>query len=457
MKLIKKTDAAGKGDVAEVLTHPIEPLEVDTDAGRWSRFGWLVVLFGFGGFMLWALLAPLDKGVPMSGTVAAQSNRQAVQHQGGGTVQEILVRDGDKVKEGQVVVRMNPVIAKSAVDMTEAQYLSALASVARLTAERDGLKKITFPQEIEQRRNEPRVADLMMLQNQLLLSRQSALQSELSAVDESIAGLRMQIQGLQEGRDSKKEQMALLKEQLGGMRDLAKEGYVARNRLLDLERTYAQLSGAVSEDIGNIGRSQRQVVELTLRKSQRMQEYQKEVRTQLSEVQREVEAQQARLTAQRFELQNVEVRAPASGTVVGSAVFTHGGVVPPGFRMMDIVPANDPLIVEGHLPVNLVDKVHPGLEVDLIFAAFNQNKTPHIKGELLTVSADRSVDEHTGMPYYVVRVKVSEEGQKQVAKHKLDIRPGMPVELFVKTGERTMMNYLMRPIIDRMQAAMGGD
>jgi len=456
MELIKKNNVA-KRDVAEVLTHPIEPVEVDTDSSRWSRFGWLVVLFGFGGFMLWALLAPLDKGVPMSGTVSAQSNRQAVQHLGGGTVQKILVRDGDTVKAGQVVARMNPITATSAVEMTESQYLSALASAARLTAERDGLKQISFPQVLLDRRNEPRVAELMSLQNQLLMSRQSALQSELSAGNESIAGLKMQIQGLQESRDSKKEQMTMLKEQLGGMRDLAKEGYVARNRLLDLERTYAQLSGAVSEDIGNIGRAQRQVVELTLRKSQRTQEYQKEVRTQLSEIQREVEGQHARLTAQRFDLQNVEVRAPASGTVVGLAVFTNGGVIPSGFKLMDIVPSGEPLIVEGHLPVNLVDKVRPGLPVDLIFAAFNQTKTPHIKGELLTVSADRSVDEHTGMPYYVVRVKVSAEGAKQVAQHKLDIRSGMPVELFVKTGERTMMNYLMRPIIDRMQAATGGD
>lgn len=457
MKLIKNTDVARKSDVAEVLSHPIEPIEVDTDDRKWSRLGWFVVLFGFGGFMLWALLAPLDKGVPMSGTVAKQSNRQSVQHLSGGTVQEILVRDGAVVKAGQVVARMNPVVAQSAVEMSEAQYLGAIASVARLTAERDNQKKISFPQELEQRRGEPRVAELMALQNQLLMSRQSALQSELSAVDESIAGLKLQIQGLQESRDSKKEQMALLKEQLGGMRDLAKEGYVARNRLLDLERTYAQLGGAISEDIGNIGRSQRQAIELTLRKSQRIQEYQKEVRTQLSEYQREAEAQQARLTAQRFELQNVDVRAPASGTVVGLAVFTNGGVIPPGFKMMDIVPSGDPLVVEGRLPVNLVDKVHPGLHVDLIFSAFNQNKTPHIDGELTQVSADRSVDEHTGMPYYLVRVKVSEKGAQDVAKHKLDIRPGMPVELFVKTGERTMMNYLMRPIIDRMQAAMGGD
>jgi protease secretion system membrane fusion protein len=248
--------------------------------------------------------------------------------------------------------------------------------------------------------------------------------------------------------------MKLLKEQLDSMRDLAKEGYVARNRLLELERTYAQLSGALSEDIGNIGRSQRQVAELTLRRAQRMQDYQKEVRTQLTDVQKEAEGQQARLQAQKFELSNVEVKSPADGTVVNLAVFTPGGVVPPGFKMMDIVPSNDPLVVEGQLPVNLVDRVHPGLKTDLIFSAFNANRTPHIEGEVEQVAADRTVDERTGMPFYKVRVKVTPRGAQMVAEHKLAIRPGMPVELFVKTGERTMMNYLLKPVMDRARSSL---
>jgi protease secretion system membrane fusion protein len=248
--------------------------------------------------------------------------------------------------------------------------------------------------------------------------------------------------------------MAILKEQLGGMRDLAREGYVARNRLLDLERTYAQLSGALSEDIGNIGRAQRQVTEMTLRRAQRIQDYQKEVRTQLTEVQREAEGQQARLQAQKFELANAEVKAPADGTVVGLAVFTPGGVVPPGFKMMDIVPSGDPLVVEGQLPVNLVDRVHPGLKTDLNFSAFNANRTPHIDGVVEQVAADRSVDERTGNAYYKVRVKVTPKGAKTVAEHHLDIRSGMPVELFVKTGERTMMNYLLKPVMDRARSAL---
>jgi len=141
--------------------------------------------------------------------------------------------------------------------------------------------------------------------------------------------------------------------------------------------------------------------------------------------------------------------------VVDLAVFTNGGVVPPGFKMMDIVPSGDALIVEGELPVNLVDKVQPGLPVELIFSAFNANKTPHIEGAVVRVSADRLVNEKTNNPYYKVRVRVTEEGAKKIATHKLDIIPGMPVDLFVKTGERTMMSYLIKPIIDRAHSALG--
>jgi protease secretion system membrane fusion protein len=443
-----------KSEAAEVITHDVTPLEVNTDARRFSRLGWLIVLLGFGGFVLWGLFAPLDKGVPLQGTVAKESNRKAIQHQTGGTVQEILVKDGDVVKAGQVLVRMNGVMAKSSYETSEAQYLSARANEARLVTERDGLKSIKFPAELEQRKNEPRVMELMTMQNQLFMSRQMSLQNELGSIDENIAGLKEQIKSLEESRQSKKAQMGFLKEQLDGMRDLAKEGYVARNRLLDLERTYAQLSGAISEDIGNIGRFRRQVLEMGLRRSQRAQDYQKEVRTQLSDVEKEAEALGARMEGQKYEVDNVEVKAPVSGTVTSLAVYTQGGVVPPGFKMMEIVPTDDPLVVEGQLAVNLVDRVHTGLKTELIFSAFNVNKSPHIEGEVEQIAADRSVDERTGAPYYKVRVRVTPKGQKMLAQHKMDVRPGMPVELFVKTGERTMMNYLLKPVFDRAKSSL---
>lgn len=450
MKLIQNKPQTA--EVTEVIAHDVSPLTVNTDAGGYSKLGWMIVIAGVCGFLLWAIFAPLDKGVPMSGTVAKESSRKAVQHLSGGTIADILVKDGDVVKAGQVLVRMNNVQVKSQADSTLSQYYTARAAEARLLAERDGKSTINFPPALESAKKDPRVAEVITLQSQLFSSRKLALQNELAAVSENIAGLKLQQHGLEESRDSKKEQLGLIKSQLEGMRDLAKDGYIARNRLLEVERSYSQINGAISEDIGNIGRTQRQVMELTLRRIQRTEEFQKEVRSQLVDTQREAEAVESKVKAQEFDVQNTDVRAPVDGTVVGVQVFTRGGVVGPGFKLMDIVPADDPLVAEGQLPVNLVDKVHTGLKVELIFSAFNTNKTPHIPGVVTSVSADRLVDEHSGQPYYRVRAKVTPEGAKMAAK--LDIRPGMPVELFVKTGERTMMSYLLKPVFDRAKTSM---
>ncbi|MEO8407397.1 MAG: HlyD family type I secretion periplasmic adaptor subunit, partial [Oxalobacteraceae bacterium] len=365
---------------------------------------------------------------------------------------DILVKEGDVVKAGQVLVRMNDVLVKSAADISRMQYFNDRAIEARLIAERDGKSKIAFSEELIKEKADSRIANNLSLQEQLFFSRQSALRSELAGLDQNIAGLKIQTHGLQESMKSKKEQLVFLKEQLTGMRDLAKDGYIARNRLLDLERTYAQINGAISEDVGNIGRAQSQHIELGLRRSQRQQEYQKEVRSQLVEVQKEAEALQSRLTSQDFELANAEVKAPVAGTVVGLNVFTKGGVVGPGFRMMDIVPNDEPLIVEGQIPVDLIDKVKVDLPVELIFPALNQHTTPHIPGVVTQVSADRLTDERTGMPYYKLKAKVAPAGVKMIAHEQ--IRPGMPVQIFVRTGERSMMSYLMKPLFDRAKTSL---
>lgn len=222
MSLINKTD------VTDVITHDVEPLTVHTDSRVYSRLGWLIVLAGVGAFLLWAVFAPLDKGVPLSGTVAKESNRKTVQHLAGGTVADILVKEGDIVKAGQVLVKMNNVLSKSTADITRVQYYNLRATEARLIAERDGKASLTVPVGLQALKSDPGVAETLQLQNQLLSSRRSALQSELSAADENIAGLKSQITGLQESRDSKKQQMGFLKEQLDNMRDLSKDGYVAR-------------------------------------------------------------------------------------------------------------------------------------------------------------------------------------------------------------------------------------
>ena len=436
---------------------PLEPplSGMDSDAARYIRLGWGIVIAGIGGFLLWASLAPLDKGVPLSGTVTVATSRKAIQHQTGGTIEDILVKEGDVVETGTVLVRMNSVQVQAGAGTARVQYLAARAAEARLIAERDGKKAIVFPAELEKMKSDPVVANYVALQQHLFSSRLLGIQSELSAMDERISGLKMQTSGLQASRDNKKQQLEFLQEQLSGMRELASEGYVTRNRLLELERMHAELRGAISEDIGNIGRGQRQIAELKLRRIQRQQEYQKEVRSQMSDAQKEAEMLAHKLSGLDHDLANVLVRAPVDGTVVGLNVFTRGGVITPGFRMMDILPRDDPLMVEGRLPVHLIDKVHPDLPVELIFTAFNRNLTPHIPGIVSQVSADRFVDENTGEPYYRLHARVAPEGIKMIAD--LQVKPGMPVDLFVKTGERTMMSYVLKPILDHLKMAMTED
>lgn len=439
-----------KEPVTDVV--PREPIVVEMDPSRFARIGWLIVLFGIGGALLWAIFAPLDQGVPVSGNVAVSGSRKAVQHLSGGIVDDILVKEGDVVKKGQVLVRMNGVQTLAAADISRGQYFSFRATEARLLAERDGKSAITYPADILKARTDPRVQAAMDLQNQLFASRRSAFQNEMAAVDESINGIKLQITGITESRENKKAQLGFLKEQLVGMRDLAKDGYIPRNRLLEVERQAAQVAGAISEDTGNIGRSQRQISELSMRKLQRTQEYQRDVRALLTDVRKEAESLSSRLVSQDHDVENIDVKAPVAGTVVGMNVATKGGVVSPGMKLMEVVPADDPLVVEAMVPVHLIDKVKPGLKVELIFSAFNQAKTPHIPGIVTTVSADRMVEERTGQPFYKLKAQVAPEGLKLTKD--LNIIPGMPVDLFIKTGERSMMSYMFKPFADRARSAM---
>jgi protease secretion system membrane fusion protein len=439
-------------DVTDVVPHELEEPEMNTDSKSLARTGWMIVIFGVVGFLIWASFAPLDQGVPMSGHVVVASSRKVIQHQTGGLVDEILVQDGDVVKEGQPLVKMNSVNASAAAEVARVQLYTAQASEARLMAERDGASSINFNKIQTSGQKDPRVQLNMQMQQQLFNARQSALHSELAAVDEAIRGLEFQLQGLTASMINKKEQQQFLKEQVVNMRDLAKDGYVAKNRLLDAERAFSQVNGNISEDIGQLGRVNSQIAEMKLKKSQRLQEYQKEVRTQLSDFQREAEALANRVKALDFELKNVYINSPVDGTVVNLSVFTKGAVVPGGFKIMEVVPTSDALVVEGQLPVHLIDKVHKGLKVQLIFSAFNSNTTPHLHAVITEISADRTVDERTGAPYYKIRAQVAPEDIKLLST--LHVRPGMPADMVVTTGSRTMMNYILRPLTDRVHIGM---
>ncbi|MEJ3643979.1 HlyD family type I secretion periplasmic adaptor subunit [Pseudomonas bubulae] len=422
------------------------------DDTRYARLGWLLMLGGFLGFLGWAALAPLDKGVAVSGKVMVSGHRKVVQHPSGGIVERIDVRDGDKVAAGQVLIRLKETPLLGQAQSLRSQFYGSLASEARLNAERDGVASVSFPTELTALASEPEVASNLALQRQLFDSRRQALLLDQQGIDESIAGAEAQLRGVRDSQASKVLQRTALAEQLQGLRELAREGYIPRNRLLDSERVYAQVLGSISEDYGRIGQLQRQVLEMRLKIRQLAEEYQKEVRTQLADTRVRTEDLRNRLASAEFELANSQLRAPVAGIVVGLDVFTEGGVIKPGQALMEIVPQGEPLLVEARVPVELADKVHAGLPVELMFSAFSQSTTPRVVGEVMLVSADRQVDERTDEPYYTLRAQVTEAGMAQLAG--LQIRPGMPVEAFVRTGERSMLNYLFKPLLDRTHMAL---
>lgn len=429
-----------------------DDLAVNTDARTHTRLGWWLVLGGLGGFLIWALVAPLDQGIPVPGTLTAAGNRKAVQHETGGTIQAILVREGDPVKAGQTLVQMNDVQARTNAQITQVQFLTARSAEARLLAERDGRSSIVFPADDLVGADPAQVAQAQSAQTLLFSARQMALRSELAAIDENIGGLQAMAGALQQSRDSKQAQLALMKEQLDNLRELAAEGFVPRHRVLEIERSHAQLSAAMADDSGNLARGQRQMAELRLRQLQRQQDFQKEVRTALADVQKEVQALRNRREALEHELANVHVKAPVDGVVAEMNVSTEGGVVGPGFRMMDILPQSEPLIVEARVPVDMVDQVRVRMPVELILAAYNQNTTPRVPGVVHQVSPDRMTDDKTGQTYYRMRVHVNPEGLPLM--NRLQVQAGMPVEVFVKSGERTLANYLLKPLRDNLRLSL---
>ena len=332
---------------------------VEHDEIHYSRLGWIILIVGFGGFMLWAMFAPLDKGVPATGTVIADGQRKTIQAPFNGVVEQIFVKDGEQVKAGQVLLKYN--------------NLSAIA--------------------------------------------------QANGARQAVMGLKAQVKGIEDSIQNKQQQLLAMKEQLANVELLAKEGYVARNRVLEVQRTYFQLNGSLAEDQGNLVR----------------------YRSQLAE-------QESRLAAYDFDLANTEVKSPVDGSVFNQEVFTKGAVTQMGSRLFEIEPTNAALIVEAQVPVHLIDKVYVNLPVELLFSAFNQRSTPNIPGKVIVVPNNRSQDPRTGEPYYKIQVAVTEEGKTKLRDNK--VRPGMPAEVFIVTGERTMMSYLLKPITDRLRTAL---
>jgi protease secretion system membrane fusion protein len=407
---------------------------------------------GFGGFLLWAGLAPLDEGVPGQGMIAIDTKRKSVQHLSGGLVKEVLVGEGSIVTEGQVLLRLDEAVTRANFESIRQRYLGLRAMEGRLLTEQRGGANIVFHPDVLASIKDPQIRQVVMTQEQLMASRRASLRADLQSNEESIQGQLGLIQAYESMLLNRKNQQALLGEELINTRSLVKEGYAPRNRQLELERMASDISSSIAELQGNTIRATRAVAELRQRAIVRQQEYRKEVDSQLADVAREVHGDAERFTAVKEDLARTEIKSPAAGQVVGLAIQTVGSVISPGQKLMDIVPEDQTLLVEVRVAPHLIDRVKADLPVDVRFSSFAQTPQLVVDGKVVSVSGDLLTDPQNGVSYYLARVGVTANGYTQLGKRQL--QPGMPVEVIFLTGERSMLTYLLSPLTKRIAASM---
>ncbi len=406
-----------------------------------ARLGWTLLLLGLGGFFAWAMWAPLDQGVAVAGHLTVVGQRQTVQHASGGVVESILVSDGQPVEAGQPLMRLQQPILQSQVRNLRHQWQAAEAQMARLSAEQHGETPV-FPANLD-----PAV---QALHQQLFERRASSLLSERQALNASLLGSQSQLKSVQAALSGQQQQQRSLQGQVNSLQSLASEGFVSQHRALESGRQLSQLGVAIDESHGRIGLLRRQIEEQQVRYRQLEETFRRDATSQLADTRQQAEDLRHRLAVAERELAASTLLAPVAGRVSGLQVSTLGEVVKPGQVLLDIVPRGKPLQVEARLPVDTVDKVRIGLPVALLFPAFNQSTTPRVPGRVTLIGADRQQDERTGEPYYLLRAEVS--GQSQLGG--LTLQPGMPVQAFIRTGERSLLNYLLKPLRDRSRLAL---
>ena len=443
---IKAVPAPAKGTSLE------GEIILPSDTSRPARLGLWVLGIGFGGFLLWAGLAPLEEGVPTQGMVTIATKRKIIQHLTGGLVRKIYVKEGQFVKKGEPLIALDDSLVRANYEAVRQRYLTLRAMEGRLLAEQGGQSKITFHPDLLQEQNDPQVKQILSNQEQLFQARRQALASDMQADHEAVQGLQASLQGLDGALSSRKSQLQYIQEELKGIRDLVKEGYAPRNKQLDLERMAAEATGAIAETESNILRTNRQIAETRARAAQRVQEYRKEVEGTLADVRREVQSDQQRTKAAKDELDRMVIRAPEDGQVVGLVEQTVGGVIGPGQKLMDIVPQDEPLILEARVPPQMIDRIHKGLIADVRFSAFANSPALVVQGKVTSISSDVITDPRTGIPFYLGQIAITPEGVKQLGNH--EMQAGMPAQVVFRTGERTVLTYLLHPFLQRLAASM---
>jgi HlyD family secretion protein len=406
------------------------------------------LVFGIGG---WAATIPLEGAVIAQGSIVVDSSVKKVQHLSGGIVKEIRVREGDRVKGGDILVRLDETQTKASNSVVTTNLDELIAQQARLEAERDGRDRVDFPTTFRKRAEDTNseAARAMVSQQKLFELRREARDGKKAQLKERVAQLKKEIQGYVGQATAKEREIALISKELEGVRELREKNLVPLSRLTALERDATRIEGERNQLIATTAQSEGRVTETELQIIQIEQDLRSEVAKDLSETRTKVSEFAERKIATDDQLNRTDIRAPQNGIVQQLAVHTVGGVVAAGDPIMLIVPDADVLIVEVKIAPQDIDQLYLGQSATLRFTAFNMRTTPEIKGSVSFISADITQDQRTGISYYVTRITLEPSEVARLGDVKLI--PGMPVIAFIKTSERTMLSYITRPLRDQIE------
>jgi HlyD family secretion protein len=413
--------------------------------------GLAVVVVLAGGLGGWASTAEISGALIAPGQIVVETNVKKVQHPTGGVVGELLTRDGDKVKAGQIVVRLDDTVTKANLAIVTKNLDAALARAARLQAEQRGLEGITFPPQLTDRDRDPDVATVMASESKLFEVRVNGRAGQKAQLRERVTQLNEEIAGLAAQEKAKDEEIALVQKELEGVRDLYNKRLIQISRLTTLERDSARLNGERAQYIASRAQAKGKITETELQIIQVDKDLVSEVSKDLRETNDKIGEFVERKVTAEDQLRRVDIRAPQDGIVEQTSVHTVGGVITAGDTIMLIVPQTDDLQVEAKVNPQDIDKLQVGQKTLLRLSAFNQRTTPELSGTVSRVSPDVTTEQRTGQSYYTIRVSMPPEEIARLGDVKLI--PGMPVEAFVQTGNRTMMSYLMKPLHDQLMRA----
>jgi len=418
--------------------------------------GLAVIALAFGGFGAWAATSPLSSASIAPGVVAVEGNRKTVQHLEGGIIGEILVKDGDRVDAGQVLLRLDPTRPQTVLSLLQGRYWAARAQEARLLAERDARDEIAYPADlIAAAGADDDIAALVDGQQSLFGTRRAALDGQVSVLRQRIAQHKEQIGGVTAQIRSKRTQLDLVREEREGIETLFNKGIAPKPKLLAAKRAEARLEGEIGEHVAEVAELKQQSGETELRIIDLQNRAQERIALELRETQDALTELLDRLRAQEDIMARLDVRAPQEGIVVGLKFFTPGGVIPPGAPILDIVPDQEKLIISANVNPNDIDVVHAGLQAQIRLSVVNSRSTPLVDGTVTSISADRCVIDADGSAFYRATVELVPGALDHMDG--VQLYPGMPAEVLINTGNRTALEYLLSPITDNVHRALRED